>query len=359
MSVVSTQGVNVKCRAMYSRLLGRADYDALIKMKSVSQIAAYLKKQTPYAYVLRRIDEHNVHRGQLEQVFKRSLYYDYGRLLKFTTGGYKAAVRAMFESYEVEDLKLVIGSICSDRRHSVTLNDLTYISAYSEFPASSVLGAATIAELAANLRHTRYYKALMPFAAVASPDFIKIDHALNLLNYRAKMNVFKKTLSGASKRVAVSLYGTQADLENILYIYRIKKLYRLPASEILIYLIPCEYRIRNRELLGLAECDDVGSFIGLVRRTFYGFLFPAGRESEWESIHTEYFYQLHRRNLRVHGGDVGVAFSYLFMKETDIKNIIMIIEGVRYALPAERITSFLTGYGPEPRPAEQRRGVGA
>jgi V/A-type H+-transporting ATPase subunit C len=49
--------------------------------------------------------------------------------------------------------------------------------------------------------------------------------------------------------------------------------------------------------------------------------------------------------LRQHGGDIGVALSYLYLKETDIKNIIMIIEGVRYALPTREIASFLIGYG--------------
>ena len=344
MSVVSTQGVNVKCRAMYSRLLTRNDYDALMAMKSVSQIAGYLKKQTPYAYVLRRIDEHNVHRGQLEQVFKRSLFYDYERLLKFTTGSYKAAVRAMFEAFEAEDLRLVIGSICSEHKQHISPDDLTYIRSYSEFPASLALEADTLAELAANLRHTRYYKMLLPFTVGGERDFMKIDNALNLLNYKSKMEVFRKALSGASRRVALSLYGTQADLENIMFIYRVKKLYGMSADEILIYLVPCEYRVRNRELLALAECENVDEFIGLIGRTFYGFLFPNGREAEWESLQTGYFYQWHKKNLRVHGGDVGVAFSYLFLKEMDIKNIIMIIEGVRYNIPAETIASFLVGY---------------
>ena len=340
----AAQGVNAKCRAMYARLLDRSDYDVLLSMKSVSQIADYLKKQTPYAYVLRRVNENDVHRGQLEQVFKKSLYYDYERLLKFTTGSYKEAIRAMFESYEIEDLKLVIGSICSDHKHILAADDLTYVRTYSNFPISALLDADTMEDLVANLPHTRYYKPLLPFAVKENPDFMKIDHALNLLNYKSKMSVFKNTLRGAGRKIAVSLYGTQADVENILFIYRIKKLYNFQTSEILQQLIPCEYKIGKKELLALAECGGLEELIGKIAATSYEPLFPRGRESEWEMIHAEYFYRIHRKNLRLHGADIGVALSYLYQKEIDIKNIVMILEGIRYSLPTEKIAKFLIGY---------------
>jgi V/A-type H+-transporting ATPase subunit C len=85
-----------------------------------------------------------------------------------------------------------------------------------------------------------------------------------------------------------------------------------------------------------------------MSKSCYGFLFPRGREREWEGIRDDYFYAMHRRNLRAHGGDIGVALSYLYMKKTDIKNIITIIEGVRYALPTRDIAGFLVGYGTRP-----------
>ena len=343
MSFGSAQEVNVKCRAMYARLLDRSEYNTLLQIRSVSQIADYLKKQTPYAYVLRRIDKNDVHRGQLEQVFKRSLFYDYERLLKFTTGGYREAIRAMFESFEVEDLKHIIGSVCSAQKQALTLTDLTYMRTYSEFPISSLLEADTMEDLVANLVHTRYYKALLPFAVREDPDFFKIDHALNLLNYTSKLVAFRQALSGAGRRIATSLYRTQVDIENILFIYRIKKLYHFTASEILVNLLPNAYKLSNHDLLRMAECEGIDELTDAISRTEYGPLFPKGRESEWETLHAEHFYWIHKKNLRTHSGDIGVVLAYLYLKEIDVKNIIMIIEGVRYQLPTERIASFLIG----------------
>ncbi|MDR1440598.1 MAG: V-type ATPase subunit [Clostridiales bacterium] len=344
MSVASAQAVNAKCRAMYSKLLGRADYDALLAMRSVPQIAEYLKKETPYAYVLRRLGENEAHRGQLEQLFKKSLYYDYEKLLLFSTGDYKAGIQAMFESYEIDDLKLVIGSICSDHESYLSPDDLTYVRHYSEFGAAGLLECGTMEELAEFLKGTRYYRALKPFAVRERPDFLKIDSALNQLDYAAKMGAFRDKLGPASSKLAVSLYGEESDIGNILFIYRAKKLYRLPVADMLVSLVPSA-RLSNRELLALAESRSLQELIALAAKSCYGHLFPAGREREWESVHEEHFYAIHRRNLRAHGNDIGVAMAYFFLKRMDIKNIITIIEGVRYALPTRDIAAFLIGYG--------------
>lgn len=344
MGASPSREVIVKCRAMHARLLGRGDYDKLISMKSVSQIAAYLKKQTPYAYVLRRIDENDVHRGQLEQLFKRSLFYDYERLIKFTAGTYKPAIRAMFDSYEIDDLKLVIGSICSEHEQFLSADDLTYIRSYSEYSTDFILSADNMEQLVDNLNGTRYYEPLLPFAARENPNFTAIDHALNLLNYRALIKAFRETAGGGDLKALISLFCTRTDIENILYVYRTKKLYNIPASEIAMRILPCEYKISRRELLELSGCDGIEAMTDKLADTYYGFLFPKSREHEWETLHSEYIYSRLVSNMRKPGGSVSAAYAYLYLKEIDIKNIIMIIEGVRYALPADQITSFIIGY---------------
>jgi len=338
---------------MYARLLSRADYDALLPMKSVSNICAYLKKQTPYSEVLGVIDDNDVHRGQIEQVLKKSLFNDYERLIKFTTGKSRAVLRAMFDSYEIDDLKLVIGSICSENEHYLTPADLTYVSSYAGaespgFTVDALLGADTAEDLAGVLKGTRYYEPLAPFAVRSNPDFLKIDHALNLLNYHDRMNAYDEP-PGSGRNTAASLFSARASIDNILFIYRIKKLYGFMAKDIVPYLIPCVYRIANSELLELAECDSLGDLTDRIGKTWFGFLFPSGRESEWENIQMEYFYNIYRRNLHTNsaggsGGGAMTAISYLYLKETDIRNIINIIEGVRYSLPSDRIASFLIGH---------------
>ena len=344
MNIGAAREINVKCRAMYARLLDRGEYDLLVSMKSVSQIADYLIKQTPYSYVFHDIDTNDVHRGQLEQNFRKSLFYDYESLIKFSSGGNKEVLRAMYESYEIDDIKQVISSICSDNEHRLTPEDLGYARSRGKIRADSLLGAETMEALVEKLSGTRYYKALSPFATRDNPDFLRIDHALNLLDYKSKMSVFEKSLRGSGRKIIINAHCVKSDIENILFIYRIKKLYNYPSREIENYLIPCDYGIGRKELLEMAQCERLEDIAEKIANTRYGNLFPVGRENEWEALHAEFFYSTHKKNIRRDGDSIAVALSYLYLKEIDIKNIVMIIEGVRYSLPPERIASFIIGY---------------
>ena len=348
MSIVTAPAVNAKCRAMHSRLLGNADYDALLRRPGVPQIAEYLKKETPYAHVLSRLNENDVHRGQLERLFMRSLFHDYEKLLGFSGGssgggGSKEAIRAMFEEHEVSDLKLVISSICSDHENLLTAGDLYYVSQYSSFGADALLEAATMEQLVENLKGTRYHDVLLPFAAAGKPDFFKIDCALDLLSHRAKLAAFGKRLKGSAREACMDIYGQQVDIANIQTIYRMKKLFNYPSATTIAGLIPYRHRLGGRDLVAMADSGSVGALVEVVSRTWYRPMFPPGEESSWETLHAERFYRMHHANMRRHGSDATTALSYLHMKEVEIKNIIMILEGVRYSLPTRQIRSFLVG----------------
>ena len=343
MSLVAAPAINAKCHAMHSRLLGAGDYDALLRRASVPQIAEYLKNETPYAYVLRRLSENDAHRGQLESVFKRSLFYDYEKLLRFSGGGCKAAIRAMFEAHEINDLKLVVGSICSDHKHLVAADDLNYVRRYSGFGVDALLMADTIEGLAENLKGTRYHEALLPFAKKEKPDYLRIDRALDLLAHRAKFAAISKRLKGSVREACLDAYGQEVDITNIRFIYRMKKLFRYPPADIVASLIPHRHRLARRDLVDMAGCDGVDRLVGMVAGTCYKGLFPPGEESAWETIQAEWFYRLHRKNLRNNVGDANMALSYLRLKEVEIKNIIVILESVRYAIPAQQIRPFLVG----------------
>ena len=337
----SAPAMFAKCRAMYSRLLGRSDYDALLRRASVPRIAEYLKKETHYAHALRRLNEHDAHRGQLERALKQSLFYDYEKLLSFSCGGCKEAIRALFEAHEVNDLKLVISSICSDHEQLLAAGDLDYARRYSSFGADALLSPTSIQGLAENLKGTRYYDVLQPFAASERPDFLLIDRALDMLTHRSKLEALRKHMSGAARATCLDAYGQEVDIANIQFIYRMKKLFRYPPQTVVACLVPHHHRIDSQALVEMAECESMEALSGLAARTRYKELFPPGGESTWETIQAEHFCGLHHRNLRNPGAGGSAALSYLHLKETDIRNIIVIVEGVRYALPTKQINSLL------------------
>ena len=80
----SNPAVTAKVRAMYGRRISDEQYDELMKRRSVSEIAGYLKSNTHFSAALANINESNIHRGQLEDVLRREVFNSYSRLYRYT-----------------------------------------------------------------------------------------------------------------------------------------------------------------------------------------------------------------------------------------------------------------------------------
>lgn len=84
--MVPTYSSNVilaKARAMYGRRLTRANYRELLECRTVSEVASYLKNQTPYGSILAGINESDIHRGQLEIRLRQKLFEDNSALCRY------------------------------------------------------------------------------------------------------------------------------------------------------------------------------------------------------------------------------------------------------------------------------------
>jgi V/A-type H+-transporting ATPase subunit C len=327
---------------MYAKLLKSDDYDRLLNMHSVPQVAAYLKKETSYAGALSEIDEENVHRGVMEQALKKSLFCDYEKLMKFCKGEYQDGLNIMFLSHEVSDLKLLISSVCTKHADPVTRDELVFIKNHGDLDAGLLAESETFERLVENLNGTRYYGMLTDFAGSEALDFYEIDKAIDKFNYKALMEGFKKRLGGSSAKAALSIYGTVIDITNIFNIYRLKKMRpNSSLGEIISRLIPYYYRMTRADFLELAQCEGKERLVDGMTKSKYGFLFPPDDENTWEDNYYKYLHNMYRRNLREHGFDIGVAMAYLFLKEIDIRNIITITECVRYSMPAPDIVRHI------------------
>jgi len=177
---------------MYSKLLKRQDYKVLLDMKSIQQVTAYLKKKPAYDSVLAEIDENDVHRRAIEQTLKKSLFDDYGKLLWFCTDDYRAGLRQMLLSYEVEDMKLLISSVCTGHRYQLRNEELIFIRNLSKMDLKSLLSSETLSDLVENLKDTRYYKPLLSYVNSgastntgtnnAGAYFFAIDNMIDIFN---------------------------------------------------------------------------------------------------------------------------------------------------------------------------------
>jgi len=69
------------------------------------------------------------------------------------------------------------------------------------------------------------------------------------------------------------IVGTEIDLQNILWVFRLKKFYEIYGDNAYSYLIPIRYRISKDSFTKMVECKDILSFKSEVSTTIYNSIF--------------------------------------------------------------------------------------
>ena len=83
MFIDASSAVITKARAKYGNRLTQKDYKALLKCNNVTSVVSYLKSHTKYADVLSKLNENEIHRGQLEVLLKQKVFYDFDSLCRY------------------------------------------------------------------------------------------------------------------------------------------------------------------------------------------------------------------------------------------------------------------------------------
>jgi len=343
-SVLSYTAANTKARALFGKLLTSDDYKKLLDKKNVPDIASYLKKYTSYSSILSEINENDVHRGELEALFKASLYNDFIKILHFLGGNAAKFIEAAFLRHEIEDLKMLISIIYTRRESELMKDSLVLLKKYSTLDYNKLIRSRSVEELISNLKGTEYYKVLAYFTGnLKQNSLFDIEMALDNHFFLSVIKLKDKLLSGSDRKIVTRSFGLEIDILNIMLIYRCKKLFYLPKEITLNYVIPYWYRLKKSQLVRLAESHDISEFKDLVSQTPYAKIFKANEEHMWETNSMTFMYRFYKSILREKQPSLGVAIAYLHLKDIDIRNIITVIEGVRYSLPTEEIEKYLIG----------------
>jgi len=341
--VIGYTSVNAKTRALFGKLLTKQDYEELLTQKTVGEIAAYLKKSAGYGEVLASINENLVHRGELEKLFSTSHHDDYVKLMRFLEGNAREFMKALFLRHEVEELKMLLRIIYTGRKNEAIINTLVFLKKYSALDFNRLVNSSDLPDFIMNLKGSEYYRVLSRFLGnFRENNLFDIETSLDIYYFMKVLNLKDKLLSGGDLKSVTNMLGVETDIANLQMIYRCKKLFKLPAEMIYKYIIPYWYHLTRKELVALTQSGDTNEFRQLVSETKYSDIF---RDDEhlWELNAMNYAYRMYKSHFRKGTFNFGMLMAYLHLKEFDIRNIITIIEGVRYKVPKDEIKSYLIG----------------
>ena len=330
---------------MYSKLLKEAQFDELIRKKSVTEVAAYLKRDTSYSKILADINESEIHRRELESLLKKSLIEDYLKLFHFLKGSPEKFIEATFLRFEVEDLKMILRVLNTQRSGELVKESLVFLDKFNTIDLNLLIKSKTIPEFVENLKESTYYRVLKPFVEGKEyQSLFDMELALDMHYFMMIAKLKDKLLKGSDKKAVSESYGREVDILNLLWIYRCKNHFNLPKEVTLNHIIPVRYSLSKDILLDLADSKDKDEFLSIVSKTRYSSLFAGKEDRMWEISFADYTYKMYKSILRKNSFNFGTVMAYIHLKEIEIRNIISAIECIRYGLPVEETKKYIIGF---------------
>jgi V/A-type H+-transporting ATPase subunit C len=105
MPLFKYEAVIAKCKCLYGKLLTTKDFENLLNLKTLADIATYLHDKTAYAeFFSESSNPKNINRSKLEYYIRKSLIEDFVKIYRFLSGREHYFVNMLLAKYELEYL---------------------------------------------------------------------------------------------------------------------------------------------------------------------------------------------------------------------------------------------------------------
>lgn len=341
--VITYAAVNTKIRALEKDFLKREDYLNMIQKKSVADVARYLKDNTSYNKMLRGINIDNISRRDLEDILKSNMIKNMDKLIYYFRDDYKEFIRSLYIKYEIEDLKILSRSIFNGKELETIEKPLSFLGKYSRVDPKILFKSKTNRDLIYSLKDSKFYEFLIPLVNGKRENRFRFEMALDM-GYFSIIQSRKLKISREDRKILKKWEGLLADLYNIQWVYRGKKFYSLSPEELLNYTINFGDKLTFRERKAMCYTKNLEELYKMIINTIYGFLFKKeeiSRDIYMERRINRFIYYKLKVLDRQFPLSIIQTIDYVWSFEFEIRDIISILEAIRYDMPPEEARKFL------------------
>ncbi len=340
---VKYSAVTAKIKTKLGNEITVKDYDVLVKLKNVNEIARYLKNETSYSNLMSDIDDRLVHRGQLETVIKKNIFVELLQLSTYMPPGSKDFIMSTLRQAEIEQIIDCVYYINNNISSEFILSVPTYLFEISKLDYKAMSNAKNYGDLTEVLKNSPYYQVLKSFNPSLEKMTGEFEAALYSSYYKQLYTNIQK-LPGTEQKNCYDLIGSQIDFLNIVTIIRIKKRFNMPPEEIEKLIIPHGYKINKSLIYKMINCTDENQVYICLASSRYKNYFAKIENIEIDNFYYDHSYTNCRRILSYGKPSLNSVLAYINLKLIETKNLITIIESVRYSINPNNIISKIIGY---------------
>ena len=332
-SLLAYSGLTTKLRAMQSKLLTVDNYRELAEIASIPLAVAFLRQKPAYADALAPLNDHNLHRGEIERQLMNSVYQDFARIYRFANMEQRIFLDLYFKRYEILIVKNCLNNILDHRGITLDISLFkTFFDHHSKLNISLLAEATTTEDFINKLKGSEYYRPLSHMTHIDSPTLFDYEIALDLYYFRLLWKTKDKFLSRDDLALVTNIFGNQIDLLNLQWIHRSRKFYNMSPPDTYALTIPVTYKLKKSDISALVEAEDGNAFRASLAKTYYGLQFPYLSPDTLEDMYNFIMRKILSREAKQNPYSVAILYRYLHDKEYEAQRITIALECIRYGI---------------------------
>ncbi|MEG0693608.1 MAG: V-type ATPase subunit [Oscillospiraceae bacterium] len=338
----SSNAITAKARAIYGRRLTNSNYTELLRLRTVADVATYLKTNTNYSQYLKGINEMQIHRGQLENLLNRSRFEKYFSLCHYDFTKDKGFYRYVISNAEISVILRAIMLLNSGSPQDIIVNIPSFMQEYACFDFMELSKIKCFDDLLTVLEHTQYKNVIKRFAAPnGNINLTDCELALKTHYYKMIFALIDKYYKGKTKKELYEIVLIEIELLNLSLIYRLKRYFKKPPEEIKLHILPFYYKLNQRSIDALLDGQHRQQFIEGMKLHVYNSNMKNVEFNYIEDYTKRLKYIINRKLMRFSTNAPISFYALMSLIQIEIENTIIIIEGIRYQDSPSEIQKLL------------------
>lgn len=333
--MASDFAMSAKARAMYSGHLSSQNYATMLELDSVSAIGGYLKNQTRYSSVLSGVNEESIHRDFLEQKIRSLAMKEFVSLMRYVKKEKNHFYQFYLKELEINQLIFVLHAIESNTTHHYGkfMNEINHLMV---FDVDALMVCTTYDQVLKVVSGTEYRDVL----SLLSAEKVDLSQAEDNLQEHYNQSILKLIQAEGDKEL-LNAFNMQLELENIVLIYRMKKYFDVKPQDLGARLQGPHRHISRKKIEDWVDHYSGAEILEDLKHSYYGQFVDFDSKHHIEYYFDMIRYKEFRSILRLSSNTDLILFAYMMLVSLEIKNIIDVIEGVRYKITTHEIEQLL------------------
>ena len=340
----SANAVYAKAHALYGKRLKKQNYEELVNCHSLTELVSYLKTHTAYSSVFDNVPS-ELSAAQIEEMLRLHILEDIEAVCRYEISAGENLYQYFIIKNDIKQLLKFIRLLIMKTPEKY-LNSLPpFFNKHTGLDLYSMANARSYREFLKTLSGSPYKKLLTPFADNFSQKgmYVQIEAILNGYLRHFLFTAVNKSADKKEKQQIREIVNYKFDMDTIVDIYRLIRLEDADESIIKSFINTEFTNFSKKELDMLIDAPRARDMMRLMPETYYRRDFSKIEYDYLEGAAQKVLYSKAYESMRYFTSPTAVMLSFILLSENEVQNIIHIVEGIKYKIPAKKISSILVG----------------